>query len=391
MKKLYRLLSLALAALLMLTAPAFAEIETCPPVEAGIREITVFGNITMDISGDTLFSLGYEYGDIVTVDIAGHSIDMPLCKDYNYVDAGLFVFAILPPESIYAGAAVLAINMGNLTGWLDIAEKRNTDVAPGYVWDYKDAYKDGVSIRLSLKEKGGYLDEMALHQLEMSVVREDYPNLSDEEYANFRNIATTGMGANVLYRSSSPVDPQYGRNFEADAAVNKAGISTIMNLGDTEVSLKNFENYAYTYYSRLNVIPLDMSVEFEGDRFQRPLAEGLRYCISHEGPYMIHCTMGKDRTGFVCALLECLMGASYDEVEMDYMLTYKNFYGVEPGTKTWEAIADGNIRKFLPKAFELETLDGADLVACAEGYLRKIGMTEDEISALKTCLGTDIK
>ena len=30
---------------------------------------------------------------------------------------------------------------------------------------------------------------------------------------------------------------------------------------------------------------------------------------SHEGPYLIHCTEGKDRTGFVSALLECLIGA----------------------------------------------------------------------------------
>ena len=40
--------------------------------------------------------------------------------------------------------------------------------------------------------------------------REDYPELTDEQFANFRNIATTGMGAGILYRSSSPINPELG-------------------------------------------------------------------------------------------------------------------------------------------------------------------------------------
>lgn len=36
--------------------------------------------------------------------------------------------------------------------------------------------------------------------------------------------------------------------------------------------------------------------------------------MNSQGPVYIHCTEGKERTGFVCVLLEALAGASYDEI-----------------------------------------------------------------------------
>ena len=391
MDKLCRLLALTLAALLAFGALAFAEVAECPPVEVGLREIQKFGNIVLDISGDGLLELGYAYGDIVTVDIGGQTLDVPVCADYSDVDVGALVLRVIPSDNGGQNTATLAINIGDLATWLGIAEKSEIDQAPGFTWTYTEPWKDGVTVGLSLREKGGYLDQLALHRLTVSSNREDYPDLTDAQYANFRNIATTGMGENVLYRSSSPVNPEFNRNREADEALNAAGIRTVLNAADNATVMKGYEGYPYTYYSKLDVIPLDMVVDFETESFQKSLAEGYRFLAAHEGPYLIHCTMGKDRAGFTSAVLECLMGASADEVVADYMVSYYNYYGIEPGTEQYEAIADGNIRMFLPKAFGIDNLEGADLAASAEAYLLKIGMTEEEIGALKARLGTDIK
>ena len=57
--------------------------------------------------------------------------------------------------------------------------------------------------------------------------------------------------------------------------------------------------------------------DFTAADFKTGLATGLRYFTTHEGPYLVHCTEGKDRAGFVSALLECYMGAAYDEVVAD--------------------------------------------------------------------------
>ena len=85
------------------------------------------------------------------------------------------------------------------------------------------------------------------------------------------------------------------------------------------------------------------------------------------------------------------MGAAADEVVEDYMLTYYNYYGIEPGTENYERIAAGNIVPSLSKAFEIESIraEGVDLQSCAEAYLERIGMSRDEIEMLKSKLGED--
>ena len=391
MSRLFRLTALTLALLLALSSLAFAEIEACPPVETGILDILKYGNIMLEISGDALLDLGYEYGDIINADICGRTLEMPLCANYADVDVGAMALRVISSKSGETSRAILGINAGDLTTWLGLAERSEIGEDPGYCWDFAEPYEGGVTISLSLKEKGGYLDKLGLNQTTISTKREDYPNLTDEAYANFRNVATTGMGANVLYRSSSPVNPRYNRNREADAAVNAAGIRTVMNMADSENAMKSYEDYAYTYYSKLDVIPLDMVVGFGDEEFQARLAEGFRFLASHEAPYLIHCSLGKDRAGFASAVLECLMGATADEVVEDYLVSYYNYYGVEPGSKRWKDTASANILKFLPEVFGISDLETADLAATAEAFLLKIGMTEDEISALKTRLGTDIK
>jgi hypothetical protein len=127
------------------------------------------------------------------------------------------------------------------------------------------------------------------------------------------------------------------------------------------------------------------------DEFRAGLAEGFRFLASHEAPYLVHCTEGKDRTGFTVAVLECLMGASAEEVEADYMVTFFNYYGIEPGTEQYDAIVRSNIAKSLATAFDVESIYDADLAAEADAYLLEIGMTREEIDALKANLGADIQ
>lgn len=391
MKALRLILCLTLAVLLALASLACAEIAECPQVETGVQDIQKYGNLILDISGKALFDLGYEYGDILCVKIGDSEEPIPVCSDYSDVDVGAMVCRVVLTGNAEEDPVILAINNGDLATWLGVATRTTVDEDPGYRWDYAEEYADGIQVTLSLEEKGGYLDQIELHHLQMSNVREDYPNLTDEQYANFRNVATTDMGVNALYRSSSPVDPKYNRNREADAAVNVAGICTVLNLADNEAVMKGYADYAQTYYSTLDVIPLNLVVDFKSESFREGLAAGFRFLADHEGPCLVHCTMGKDRAGFTCAILECLMGATADEVVEDFMVSFYNFYGIEPDNPKYEVIADSNIRKTLAEAFGVDDISTADLAACADAYLLEIGMTRKEIDAVKARLGTDIQ
>ena len=62
---------------------------------------------------------------------------------------------------------------------------------------------------------------------------------------------------------------------------------------------------------------------------------------------------------------------------------------LEPGTDLYTKIADANIRKILPSAFHMESLDEPDLSEKAEAYLKSIGLTDEKIEILREKLGKD--
>jgi hypothetical protein len=195
------------------------------------------------------------------------------------------------------------------------------------------------------------------------------------------------MGKNVLFRFSSPINPEIGRNTYADAAIEAAGVKTIVNLADNAEGAAAYPGFADTYYAGQNAIYLSLGVDFQAADFRSGLANGLRHMDSNEGPYLVHCTEGKDRAGFTTALLEAFMGATYNEVVTDYMVTYINYYGVEVGSEKYNAIAESNIISSLKQAFGVADLAAADLKAEATEYLKEIGLTDAEIAALAANLG----
>ncbi len=377
-----RIAALILAAVLALAVPAFAENET-PTVETEVTGFHKYGNVELAIKTPDLLAQGFDYADVIAVTIVGQTLEMPLCNNYTDVDNQQLVCRASQNEEDH-GQVSVAIYMGDLATTLGLAEKVTIDEDPGYRWDYK--VETPIAVTITLKEKGGYADEYMLHKLERSNDRADYPNLTDAEFANFRAVTTTGMGTGALYRSSSPIDPEMNRNKEADEALEKAGVRTVMNQVDTPQTLVGHDGYALTHYSSRDVIALGMNMDFTSAGFSAKLKEGLLFLIAHEGPWLVHCTEGKDRTGVTCAVLESLMGASAEEIVVDYMVTYHNYYGVEPGTEQYDGIRHGTIEKSLASVIGVDDIYREDLAAAAEKYLLSIGLADSDVAALKAAL-----
>ena len=364
--------------LLLLVSCAAAEAP-----QAYVESITKYGNLVLSIPGSAFLDMGYAFGDIVTVDLAGRMYEMPVCSDYSEVGQGELVCRVEIKPELGDDNVVLAINMGDLAASSGLAVREKIEADPGFIWHYTEGVPDPVPVLFSLSEKNGYQGSRLTRLLVRSQERADYPLLTDEEFANFRSVSTTGMRPMTLYRSSSPIDPVISRSREAAAAAEAAGIKTIINLSDTEEMMQEQPGYADSYYSRQNVLPLNLTIELSGEDFRAGFARAARFMLAHDGPYLIHCTHGKDRTGFICAILECLTGATLDEVVQDYMLTYGLFYNVIPMTEAYSIIAENNILAILSDAFETDDLLHLDLVSAAEDYLLNIGLTSDELSALR--------
>ncbi len=379
-------ISLLLAALMILAAlPVLAEPAEAlaPAFSASLTEIQKYGNVVLDGKASDLLNAGFAYGDVVDVTVNGQTFRMPIGSNYSDVDQGSMICRAVYKEETAEDYVLVAINMGDFATTAGIATKEKIEEEPGYVWHFNEGVETPVAFTIEMAEQGGYYDSWVIHQLVRSEKREDYPELSDAEYANFRMVATTGVGEGKLYRSSSPVNPEINRNHEADAAAKEAGVKTFVNLADNDATMRAYEGFADTYYAGQQIITLNLGVDFAADDFKAGLANGIRFIAANEAPYLVHCNEGKDRAGFTSAMLECLMGASADEVVADYMVTYYNYYGVKPEEDRYQIIANSNIKKSLATAFGVETIDGIDLAAAAEQYLLAIGVSAEDIAQVR--------
>lgn len=343
------------------------------PVVGSVAAIEKYGNLDLDIKPETLYIAGLELGDVLDVTVNGQSMEIPFCTAYSDVNTGECVVR----DNKESDILVVAINMGNFAGTYGVEE--------------------GDIVTFTLAEKAGYLGQYQAHQLERTNERSDYA--SDEVFANFRAITVGDIAKGVLYRTSSPVNPEIGRAAYADDLIEKAGVKTVVNLADDDKAIQGYfaaEGFDSPYYKGLyeagNVIALNMGVDYKADDFRAKLKTGLEFMIAHKGPYAFHCTEGKDRAGFTAILLEALMGASQKEIVADYMVSYENYYHVEKNSEQYKLISEvavGMLRDLAGLEKDAD-LSKVDLQKAAEDYLTGIGLTADQITALKTNLSTPI-
>ncbi len=109
------------------------------------------------------------------------------------------------------------------------------------------------------------------------------------------------------------------------------------------------------------------------------MRNGLDFLSETEGPYLIHGTQGIQRTGYLCMMLEALMGASKEEILADYMRSYADYYRLSPDTEAWAgpaAEAEADLAIF--------TGGRADLAQATEDYLiQTVGLTPTQVDLIK--------
>ena len=347
----------------------------------GVTEIQKYGNLSLALDPEELTEAGYEYGDMLSVRIGENVYAVPLCTNYSDVNVGELVMRDNDD------ALTLAINMGDFAT-KNLGAKKTTGENKSFSWSLPDNKSlDSIVVVISMGEKDGYRDQYLIHQLERTNNREDYS--SDDVFANARNIEGGNLGKNALYRSSSPVNNELGRAKYSDAFAKEHGIKCVMNLADSDDAIKGYfakDDFASPYYMSLYeeglVKPLNLGVDFKSDDFKKGLKEGLVFFSTHEGPYLVHCTEGKDRAGFVSALLSAFMGVSYDDIVEDYMETYENYYHLEEDSEQYEAVKNSNIVTML----SLISNGNKDIEKGATEYIKALGLSDSEISALKANL-----
>ncbi len=329
-----------------------------------------FGNICFGISIDDFNADGFEYGDSVCVSFSnGYTLDdLPYYNGY-YSRFGEPLLVAYPGYPTIMAAITSGSSMWEAAG-----------------------VTEGCTADIRLVERGRYMDVQNARDIHYTDNREDYA--SDEVFANFRTVAAGNIGKGVLCRSASPCDNRHNRAPYTDKLTKEAGVRFILDLADDDEKIKGYMeagDFDSPYFTELRsagkVCPLAMSADYGTEEFMSKLKVGLVKMSGNDGPYLVHCTEGKDRTGFVCMLLEALMGASYKEIEADYMKTYENYFHITEASD--KAKYDVIVRDLLIPMLNIITGDEsvdvrtADLSGYAEKMLIASGMTAEQTDALR--------
>lgn len=331
---------------------------------------TKFGGVYLDITIDDFNKLGFELGDSVNVEFSnGYKV-----SDIPYFD-GYYTKTAEPLICAYPGYPHIDVCINN----------------GDPMWE-QAGLKEGDTGTVTLHERGKYATVQKALGATYTNNRDDYA--SDEIFANFREMKGGKIAAHRMYRSASPIDNQKNRAPYASALAQKAGVTYILDLADKNEEIEQYYQEAdfdtswhKGLYESGAVSALDLNANYRSDKYAQKLVAGLKDMIKHDGPYLTHCMEGKDRTGFTCALLEGLCGATYEEMRDDYMITYDNYYGINE--KNDKARYDSIVEvKFNDIALCVGgqalngSLDGLDYVAGARAYLTHAGMTDAEVDQL---------
>lgn len=336
-------------------------------ISCKIENIDVLGDAVLNVSSQEFNETGFSLGDSINISFSnGYTLsDIPYYNDFY-----------------------------GMRGDIMIADINNVIKIGGQYYNFAQAsgIYENLDVKITLNEKQRYLSTMNLYYLKISNNLSDYPSVI--QFINAREIQIGKIKKGTLFRSTSPFNDKYNRQKETGEFIKVNKIHTILNLADTHENIEKYKNipeHTLDVYKSGNVIISGVGINFYTDEFCNQLTNALKKFIEKKGPYLIHCTLGRDRTGFVCLLLEALMEGTYNEIVDDYMLSFYNLHQLDKNIQSEkynlykEEVDD--IIKYLCKVETNEALTKEKLQNSAERYLLNGGMSIAEISKLKSLLG----
>ncbi len=340
-----------------------------------VMEEVVYKGVYIQKTVDEFNALGFEYGDSVNITFSnGYELkDIPYYSGYYAKPSEPLLVAY--PSYEYIDACIC------------FGES---------MWEQAHL-KDGDTADIVLNEKAKYKNLQDFFNLQYTDNRDDY--ISNEVFTNFRCVEMGNLKHKTLYRGSTPVDNKHNRAKYVDDLIKEANIKYVVDLADTEELLNKLlkeDDFASDYFKELyengKVSVTHMTANYKTKDFAKLVVKALTDMSKNEGPYYIHCMEGKDRTGFVLAVVEGLAGASYEDIVKDYMMTYENYYGITEmkDKEKYDAYVKNRIDDILQYIADIDTSGGTvglalneiDWVNVMGRYLIDNGMTMEDMDNL---------
>ncbi len=367
------------SALLFILVGLLTLATSCSDDDEGNKEPTITGKITsynefgaamLDFTEADMTEAGFTLGDVISITVDDIVLIMPYYDGY-YTRNGEYLCVAYPT---YPSICFTANNIGlpeELTGL------------------------EGHTVVIKMVEKGGRLDVQTALSMSYTLDRKDYPDFTDEQFANARASKGGRLASGVLHRSSSPFCDDINRAYYVSEYMESEKVKTVLNLADTEEKMKSYDMppYSRQLWEEGNVILCPLKADPTADDFNKRLIAALKELPSRPAPYIVHCMEGKDRTGYVCALLEGLCGATYEEIVDDYLITYNNFFHLNPGNSpelcnTLVSLRLNTCLMYYAGVSDEAQLPNVDYAKAFSAYLLSHGMNHQQLDALIQVLTT---
>ena len=330
------------------------------PVRATITKLDQYGDLMLD-----LVHINLEYGDSV-----------------NLAFSGGYVMKAVPYYPEFYGeknAAILTDHFSTLcVAGIACDLSRSTGIEPGE------------TLVITLERRGRYRELYDAYNI--NDARKRMEGQTDEAYCNAREVTVGDIREGRLYRGSSPFDHDFGRVGLMDEYIREHDIGGILDLSDSREWLAgrgDLPDHTRAMIEEGRVVACPMGVDFLDPEAMRTIAAGLIGIMEVEGPWLVNCSLGRDRTGVLCAVLEALCGATYDEIVQDYMASYECLHNIDMNPDSLQyRLFKARIDEQLAAIFEIGVgdLPKADLRLASGNYLARCGMTEEQIDRLERSL-----
>ena len=360
-------------ALLLILVGLLTWATSCSDDDEGNKEPTITGKITsynefgaamLDFTAADMTEAGFTLGDVISITVDDIVLIMPYYDGY-YSRNGEYLCVAYPT---YPSICFTANNIGLPEEFTGL---------------------EGHTVVIKMVEKGGRLDVQRALSMSYTLDRKDYPDFTDEQFANARTSKGGRLASGVLHRSSSPFCDDINRAYYVSEYMESEKVMTVLNLADTEEKMKSYDMppYSRQLWEEGNVILCPLKADPTADDFNKRLIAALKELPSRPAPYIVHCMEGKDRTGYVCALLEGLCGASYEEIVDDYLITYNNFFHLNPGNSpelcnTLVSLRLNTCLMYYAGVNDEAQLPNVDYAKAFSAYLLSHGMNHQQLDAL---------
>ena len=326
-----------------------------------------FGGAFIDISIADFNNIGFKFGD---------SLKLSFSNGVNYEDIGYYSGYYVP-----AGKELVVGYPGY--DYIKFCINYGADVYT------ENNFNSDTKVTITVNEEQKYKDVEETLNITYSDKRSDYA--TNEEFANFRDVQVGNIKPGRLYRGASPIDNRRNRAVIVDSLLEANHIAYDIDLADKRETVDDFYKKATPspYFKELDkndqLVLLGMGAAYTSAEFSQKMKTMFDAIIAHDGPFYVHCLEGKDRTGYVCMVLEAMCGATYEELVDDYFVTYMNYYKIEKGTTKYNVIKEMHIDEMIRYVFDFpaqQNLLLANYSNAAYNYLRALGLTNEDMGVI---------